>query len=262
MEKLRREETVYFLQPTSGEEINKINESLTHHTYTKNNELICQIGKRMSYLIRHGCKNERVPMDNQGYVNMKALLDWLNKDLHHHLDTEDITWIVDNNDKVRLSIDHLCGVKSNYGHSLELPEMEMEEYREDINGNKRYIVHVTYHKYLPKILLEGLSQMDRNHVHLCKPIGGTWIRRKKRANIAIYVDVQEARRNGWKFFSAPNDVIMCSGDDSGYIPLNYFKEVKNIQTAAQIEIKSSDVANKIKLDKRLNPLIGTKLYTK
>jgi len=67
--------------------------------------------------------------------------------------------------------------------------------------------------------------MDRNHVHLCKQIGGTWIRRKKRANIAIYIDVQEARQNGLKFFSAPNEVILCSGDTK-IISKKYFKEIQ------------------------------------
>jgi len=42
----------------------------------------------------------------------------------------------------------------------------MEEYREDKKGNKRYIVHETYMKYLQKILKEGLSRMERNHVYL------------------------------------------------------------------------------------------------
>jgi len=114
-------------------------------------------------------------MDNQGYVGMSTILEWLNKDLHHNLDIEDIIWIVDNNDKVRFSIDTLRGVKANYGHSLELPEVIMKEYREDDNGNTRYIVHETYVKYLLNILKEGLSRMERNHVHLCKQIGGSWI---------------------------------------------------------------------------------------
>jgi len=144
MEKLRLEETVYSLQPKTNNETEKINNIKTDETLTtiellymesRNNELIGQIGKRMSYLLRHGSTNERVRMDNQGYVNMTALLDWLNKDLHQHLDTEDITWIVDNNDKVRFSIDPTRGVKSNYGHSLELSEMVMEEYKEYMKGN-------------------------------------------------------------------------------------------------------------------------------
>jgi len=139
-------------------------------------------------------------MDSQGYVTIVALLDWLNKDLHIHLDSEDITWIVDNIDKVRFSIDPIRGVKSNYKQSLELPEMDMEKYIKDIKGNKRYIVHETYQKHLPKIFAEGLSHMERNHIHLCKQKGKTWIRRKKRANICIIIDAQEARKNGFQFF--------------------------------------------------------------
>jgi len=65
--------------------------------------------------------------------------------------------------------------------------------------------------------------MERNHVHLCKQIGGTWIRKKKRENIVICIDVQAARHDGLKKNSAPNDVIMCSGDEKGCIPVKYFK---------------------------------------
>jgi len=186
MDKLRQKETVYLIQPQTEHKAEKLKEiknseqeELTELQYIegRNSVLICQIGKRMSYLLRDGSTNERIHMDSQGYVTMTALLDWLNKDLN--LDTEDITWIVENNDKIHFSIDPIRGVKSNYGHSLELPEMIMEEYKKDMKGNKKYIVHETYHKYLPKILTEGLSRMDKNPVHLCKQIGGTWIRRKK-----------------------------------------------------------------------------------
>jgi len=57
-----------------------------------------------------------------------------------------------------------------------------------------------------------------------------------------------------KFFSAPNDVILCAGDKNGLIPTKYFKEIKNIQTGAQIDIKPSEVVTQTKLDTRLNPL--------
>jgi len=64
----------------------------------------------------------------------------------------------------------------------------MEAYREDMKGNKHYIFHETYQSYLPKILAEGLSRMERNHFHLYEQIGETWIRRKKRAKIRILID--------------------------------------------------------------------------
>jgi len=187
MDHLRLEESVFAIQKTTSHkleptvtEIKKKNIGTTNGngTYRKsrNSELICEIGKKMSYLLRHGSCNERIQMDNHGYVSMRALLQWLNKDLSHNLNIDDITWIVDNNNTVRFSIDAVKGVKANYSLSLELPEMIMKEYRDDGIGNKRYIVHKTYIKYVPKILNEGLSRMERNNVHLCRQIRGTWIR--------------------------------------------------------------------------------------
>jgi len=95
--------------------------------------------------------------------------------------------------------------------------------------------------------------MERNHVHLCKQIGGTWIRIKKRANIAIYIDVQAARHDGLKFFSAPNDVIMSSGNEKGCIPIKYFKEIKNIHNGKQVEFKGHIPTNNTQ-EKSLSPL--------
>jgi len=78
MDKLRQEETVYAIQKkTSGtikttEEKTKdakkgINIADEQYMGGRNSELICQIGKRMSYLLRHGSCQERVQMDSQGY---------------------------------------------------------------------------------------------------------------------------------------------------------------------------------------------------
>jgi len=264
MDHLSLEETVYAIQKTASHnleptvtEIKEKNIGTTkgNETYrkSKNSELICQIGKRMSYLLRHGSCNERIQMDDQVYVSITALLQWLNKDLSHNLNIDDIIWIVDNNNKVRFSNDAVRGVKAKYGHSLELPEMIMKEYRDDGIENKRYIVHKKNIKYLPKILNEGLSKMERNHAHLCKQIGETCIRRKKRANIAVHIDKQAARHDGLKFFSAPNDVIMCAGDENGCIPIKYFKEIKNIQTGEQVEFKEY-IPKKITQNKSLSPL--------
>jgi len=95
--------------------------------------------------------------------------------------------------------------------------------------------------------------MERNHVHLCKQIGGTWIRRKKRANIVIYINVQTARQDGLKFFSAPNDVIMCSGDMKECIPTKYFKEIKHKHTGEQVEFERHIPTGNTQ-DKNLSPL--------
>jgi len=65
--------------------------------------------------------------------------------------------------------------------------------------------------------------------------------------------VQAARYDGLKLFSAPNDVIMCAGDENGYIPVKYFKKIKNIQTGEQVEFKRH-LPKKFTQDKSLSPL--------
>jgi len=72
--------------------------------------------------------------------------------------------------------------------------------------------------------------------------------------MVLYIDVQKARRNGLKFFSAPNDVNMCASDTTSHIPTKYFKKMKNIQTGEQIEIKSPDIVDKSNIDTGLSPL--------
>jgi len=76
---------------------------------------------------------------------------------------------------------------------------------------------------------------------------------KKCASIVTYIDVQAERHDGLKFFSAPNDVIMCAGDEKGCIPIKYLKEIKNIQTGEHVEFKRH-VPTKIIQDKSLSPL--------
>jgi len=107
MDNLRLEETVYAIQKTASKKLEptervikdkNIETTSGNETYreSRNSGLICQIGKKMSYLLRHGSCNERIQMDDQGYVSMAALLQWINKDFSHNLDINDITWIVDN----------------------------------------------------------------------------------------------------------------------------------------------------------------------
>jgi len=48
---------------------------------------------------------------------------------------------------------------------------------------------------------------------------------------------------------------MCKGDENGCLPIIYFKEIRNIQTGEQIEVKSDNIIDKTKHDKRLNPLV-------
>jgi len=54
---------------------------------------------------------------------------------------------------------------------------------------------------------------------------------------------------------------MCSGNESGYILIIYFKEKRNIHTGEQVEIKSTSVVDKIQIGQTFKS-IGTELHTK
>jgi len=71
--------------------------------------------------------------------------------------------------------------------------------------------------------------------------------------MVIYIDVQTARQDGLKFFSALNDVIMRSGDKKGCIPIKYFKKIKHIHTGEQVEFERH-IPTKNTQDKNLSPL--------
>lgn len=44
------------------------------------------------------------------------------------------------------------------------------------------------------------------------------------------MDVARCAADGMEFFSAANDVILCSGNGEGKIPPRYFKSVLNAET--------------------------------
>jgi len=81
MDNLRLEETVYAIQKTrtnklktTEAKINGTNNDSETHLEGRNSEVICQIGKRMSYSLGHGSCYEHIQRDNQEYVSMAVLL--------------------------------------------------------------------------------------------------------------------------------------------------------------------------------------------
>jgi len=48
---------------------------------------------------------------------------------------------------------------------------------------------------------------------------------------------------------------MCKADENGFLPTTYFKEIRNLQTGEQIEIKPANILDQTKPDKHLNPLV-------
>jgi len=89
-------------------------------------------------------------------------------------------------------------------------------------------VHGSFAKHVHSILVQGLSRMDRHHVHLAKGLPGekgviSGMRRD--TEVCIWVNVHEAIKGGLTFYESANGVILCDGRDGDGIILPTFCSV-------------------------------------
>jgi len=126
-------------------------------------DFIQQIGKQMSYILRHRAVFENISIDPQGLI--LDLVNWFKSKLNIQITIDTIIDLGKSDQKARFSIKHerVCAL---YEHNLDLPNLNLPEYDELAYPNKWYIIHDTYAKYLPAILSKGLSRMGRNNVLL------------------------------------------------------------------------------------------------
>lgn len=190
-----------------------------------------RLSKRSSYLLRHGAVREGLKIDNEGCVLLK---EFLKHDSIRQLGASqrDILEMVETDAKQRYSIvtknNGQTYIKANQGHSIsEINETGMKEITLDNVDEYTEVVHGTFKDRLSSIIKNGLSKMDRNHIHFAiglpgdnKVVSGA----RQNANIFIFVDIKQAMEDGMKFFISENKVILTKGID-GVLSSKYFKKI-------------------------------------
>lgn len=109
---------------------------------------------------------------------------------------DEIERIVKNCPKQRFAIeiiDNQTYIRANQGHSLKEIEVDMIEI--DETSSIKTCIHGTFHKAWDSIKLQGLSRMNRQHIHFSEDFPGSkGVISGMRSNceIAILVDVTKA----------------------------------------------------------------------
>ncbi|KZP30500.1 hypothetical protein FIBSPDRAFT_814795 [Athelia psychrophila] len=177
--------------------------------------------KTMSWILRHGALQEGVPMRGDGFVLVTDLL--ANARMHDQT-FFDIEQVVKNDPKGRYSLIEEGGVwfiRANQGHSIKTIKMELEPltYAKQVP----MAVHGTNTKAWESIQTQGLSRMNRNHIHLAQGVPGDAVISGMRhsAQILIYIDLARALAAGQQFFISANGVVLCEGP----IPPRFFARV-------------------------------------
>lgn len=195
-----------------------------------------QISKAMSFILRHGAEKEDIKINSDGFVEINELLS--HKSMKN-VNIEEILKVVENCPKKRFFLKkefdqetekEYILIRANQGHSMKNVNIDLEEIKcaKDI----KIVIHGTYLKFWDKIKTEGLSKMNRQHIHLSVDLPNTKeVISGMRSNcqIAIYIDIEKAIRDGIKFYKSANNVILSPGNDDGFLLPKYFLKVVNLE---------------------------------
>uniref|UniRef100_A0A7S4MKR7 2'-phosphotransferase n=1 Tax=Vannella robusta TaxID=1487602 RepID=A0A7S4MKR7_9EUKA len=192
-----------------------------------------RLSKGMSYLLRHGAKKERVPIDEKGFILVD---DMLNHKSLKGFNQDHVLEVVKECPKQRFFVETRGDqkyIRANQGHSLKDVTVDMEQI---VDPTDIVAVHGTYYRPWNSIQATGLSKMNRQHIHLSAGEpgdSGVISGMRNTAEIMIYVDVASAIRDGIVFLRSANNVILTSGID-GMLPAKYFSKVIDTKTREEI----------------------------
>ncbi|XP_004596930.2 tRNA 2'-phosphotransferase 1 [Ochotona princeps] len=187
-----------------------------------------QLSKALSYALRHGALKLGLPMGPDGFVSLDTLLQLPQ---FRGFSFEDVQRVVATNGKQRFTLqpgDPKSGplIRANQGHSLQVPDLELTPL-ETPQTLPQVLVHGTFWKHWPSILLQGLSCRGRMHIHLASGLpGDPSVVSGMRLNceVAVFIDGPRALADGIQFFRSANGVILTPGNANGFLLPKYFKE--------------------------------------
>lgn len=172
-----------------------------------------QLGKEISYALRHHPEKYHLIMDEEGWVDIDELLNALFSK-YGKLREEDIVELMKNSDKQRYELRN-HRIRAYYGHSFDQMIVKEKQVPPTI------LYHGTARRFLDSIYKDGLKSMNRQYVHLSKDIktARTVGSRHDNHPVILKVNELEAYQDGIGFYLG-NETVWLSDD----IPAKYIEE--------------------------------------
>uniref|UniRef100_A0A8C2KWN2 2'-phosphotransferase n=1 Tax=Cyprinus carpio TaxID=7962 RepID=A0A8C2KWN2_CYPCA len=150
----------------------------------------------MSYALRHGASKMALQMNSDGFVFVEELL--AHKQFHS-FSLEDVERVV-------------------------VTDLELRAVALDDPDYPREAVHGSYMKHWPSIHSQGISRMNRTHIHLAPALPGD--------GRVISGMRQSCDRAVWdSIFWSENGVLLTPGDAAGMLPPCYFYRAQRLKTS-------------------------------
>ena len=215
-----------------GRKKNYYNKGNKYYNQNKSKKNI-HLSKFLSLILRHKAKDFGLNVESSGFIKLQDIMD-LPQSQKYNMTLSTIQEIVANDEKGRFELVNRPPyyIRAVQGHSMS--EVTNEETLSKLNKNNIFdfptVVHGTQERAWNLIAKSGLSKMNRNAIHFSIGYNDeNHIKSGMRLNCEVFIEINSlyAFFNGFEFFISVNNVILCPGDEKGYLPVNYIKKVKD-----------------------------------
>lgn len=197
-----------------------------------------QISKALARILRHTAQSLGLQIRADGFCQLQDILA-LSEFTTMGATAEDVQVAVQSNDKKRfetkVEADKVL-IRAVQGHSMKTVDDDslLKRLNADDPNLPKVCVHGTYRRNVDSIqrngLLVGGGVSQRNHVHFApyEPHDGRVISGMRyNCEVAIYIDLPTAIREGVPFFQSANEVILSPGIN-GTVPAKYISKVRDL----------------------------------
>lgn len=181
----------------------------------KSSRFYQNLSKTMSYILRHRPENFGIQLSKDGSVEIQTLLSSIQKQKSNSdVVIDDILHVVSTDEKGRYTVLN-NRIWANQGHSIKV----------DVRMNKKSPISVLYHgtaeRNLVPILKNGLSKMNRNHVHLSSDVATALnVGSRHGSPILLKVDAPSMVKDGYEFYLSENGVWLTHNVPPDYLEVH------------------------------------------
>ena len=173
-----------------------------------------ELSKEVSYALRHAPQEYGLYLDEHGWVSTDLLIAALKKKKFKDLSYEDLMKMVNTAKKKRHEIQN-GRIRALYGHSVGNEVIKETIQPPDI------LYHGTAHKFMNKILEEGLIPKNRQFVHLSENVEMAYMTGKRRdvSPVIFKIHAKEAWNEGISFYLGNEKVWLSNAIPSKFLVL-------------------------------------------
>ncbi len=171
-----------------------------------------EVSKFLSYALRHNPAAAGIVLDVNGWAPFCAVVAAATKKFG--TSTHDLLRVVEGNSKKRFTLDG-DRIRAVQGHSVDIDLQLLPK------ASPPTLFHGTTQAAWRKIQSQGLSKMQRIHVHLSSDAKGAEIvaKRRKGPHAILIVDAAAMASNGHIFYLSENSVWLSDSVPANYITL-------------------------------------------